>query len=66
MNFSELMEKCENITIIDSFAVAEQKIPRKQNIVCSISGGSDSDIMLDIITKVDRENKVLYVFLIRA
>lgn len=62
MNFRELMEKCENLTIIDSFAVAEQKIPRKQNIVCSISGGSDSDIMLDIITKVDTENKVIYVF----
>lgn len=62
MNFTQLMNNCENITIIDSYAVAETKIPRKQNIVCSISGGSDSDIMLDIIATVDTEKKVKYVF----
>lgn len=62
MNFKQLMENCDNVTIIDSYAVAEIKIPRKDNIVCSISGGSDSDIMLDIIANVDADKKVKYVF----
>lgn len=29
---------------------------------CSISGGKDSDIMLDIITRLDTEKKVIYVW----
>jgi hypothetical protein len=52
--------------IYESFLVANKKIndPSYNNIGCSISGGSDSDIMLDIISKVDEnfhkvdENKV--------
>jgi len=32
------------------------------NIVCAISGGADSDIMLDLVYKVDRLKKVKYVF----
>lgn len=31
-----------------------------QNIAVSVSGGSDSDIVVDIITKVDREKKCRY------
>lgn len=33
-----------------------------QNISCSISGGADSDIMLDIVSRLDTEKKVHYVF----
>ena len=36
--------------------------PKYHNIMCSISGGSDSDIMLDIIHKVDINRKVKYVW----
>lgn len=36
--------------------------PKYKNIMCSISGGSDSDIMLDIIYKVDTNKKVKYVW----
>lgn len=32
------------------------------NILCSISGGSDSDIMLDIIHRIDVDKKVKYVW----
>lgn len=32
------------------------------NIVCAISGGADSDIMLDMVCKLDVEKKVTYVF----
>ena len=30
--------------------------------MCSLSGGSDSDIVLDILSKTDKENKVTYVW----
>jgi predicted phosphoadenosine phosphosulfate sulfurtransferase len=29
-----------------------------KNILCSISGGSDSDVMLDIIYRIDKDKKV--------
>jgi 3'-phosphoadenosine 5'-phosphosulfate sulfotransferase (PAPS reductase)/FAD synthetase len=32
------------------------------NIACAVSGGSDSDIMVDILTKLDKEKKIIYVF----
>ena len=36
--------------------------PKYQKIVCSISGGSDSDVMLDIVWRCDKDNKVTYVW----
>ena len=62
---NDLLKQCEevgNLTIFDSFVKAYPKINGKQKIVCSISGGSDSDIMLDIIAKLDTEKKVKYIF----
>lgn len=60
-----VLEECEkigNLTIFDSFIKSAPKIETKQRIVCSISGGSDSDIMLDIISKLDTEKKTKYIF----
>lgn len=49
--------------------VVQESVPRTareielhDNIACSISGGADSDIMLDIVSRLDVENKVHYVF----
>lgn len=36
--------------------------PKYNNVMCSISGGSDSDIMLDILYKVDVDKKIKYVW----
>lgn len=36
--------------------------PKYRKIVCSISGGSDSDVMLDIVWRCDKDNKVDYVW----
>lgn len=36
--------------------------PMYKNIACSISGGADSDIMLDIIHRIDVNKKVTYVW----
>lgn len=54
----------QNKEIYESFLVASNKLQNStyKNIVCSISGGSDSDIMLDICTKVDIDKKIKYVF----
>ena len=54
----------KNETIRDNFIKAYKIVndPKYHNILCSISGGSDSDIVLDIIHKVDINRKVKYVW----
>ena len=59
---------CEYVWGIDSEAV-QSGVPRTareilthKNIACSISGGADSDIMLDIVSRLDSDKKVHYVF----
>ena len=52
----------ENIEIVNAFLVTDNKLKRCRKAVCSVSGGSDSDIVVDIISKVDKGNKVVYVF----
>ena len=63
MNVHELMQKAEpHITIVNAFAKAWDVLGRYRNPVCSISGGADSDIMLDMIHAIDDEHKVRYVW----
>lgn len=60
-----LLSDCPVDSIIgDNLIRAWAKInsPLYDNIVCSISGGSDSDIILDICTKCDKDNKIKYVW----
>ena len=64
-NIESILEKCYiigNLTILDSFIKAYPKISSKKRIVCGISGGSDSDIVLDLTTKLDADKKIIYVF----
>lgn len=64
-NLESLLEKCEsikNLTIFDSFIKSAPKLQTHRKIVCGVSGGADSDIMLDIYARLDREGKVKYVF----
>ena len=56
------LDKCENLPVYESFIVSKTKLERSERPVVSISGGSDSDIMLDIIARLDDEKKVKYVF----
>lgn len=61
----ELLNTCPRNQIIgDNLVRAWSKInsPKYKNIVCSISGGADSDVMLDIIWRCDKDNKVEYVW----
>jgi predicted phosphoadenosine phosphosulfate sulfurtransferase len=47
-----------NHAIFDGYAKAQNVILRSNTALCSISGGSDSDIVLDIIHNVDEFGKV--------
>ena len=51
-----------NETIMQSFLKTKQILSMFERPMCSISGGKDSDIMLDMVIKLDVEKKVKYVF----
>lgn len=62
---NSLLENCpKNQTVGDNLVRAWSKInsPKYSKEVCTISGGSDSDVMLDICTKCDKDNKIEYVW----
>ena len=60
----DIIGDCRNPTIHESFRKANKIIndPKYKSIICSISGGADSDVMLDLCYKVDINKKVDYVF----
>lgn len=58
----EILSKINNKAIFDSYLKSSYKIKDYKNIICMLSGGFDSDIMLDILTKIDKERKIRYVF----
>lgn len=63
-DFTELLEGLpHNIIIQDSFTKARSVICTDQfnRIVCSVSGGSDSDLIVDIMTRLERKD-IEYVF----
>lgn len=64
-SIEQLIQNCpKNQTILDNLIRAWAIInsPKYNKILCSISGGSDSDIMLDIVWRCDKDNKVDYVW----
>lgn len=65
LTLEALLEGCpQNQVIGDNLVKAWSKINsgRYEKIKCSVSGGSDSDVMLDICTKCDKDNKIEYVW----
>ena len=64
-DFMELISNApQNQIVGDNLVRAWSKInsPKYEKIVCKISGGSDSDVMLDVCTKCDKDNKIEYVW----
>lgn len=62
---NEIIEGCPIDEIIgDNLIRAYSKInsPKYKKIICTISGGYDSDITMDICIRCDIENKITYVF----
>ena len=64
-DLDDTIKSCpNNQTIIDNMVKAWTYINdnKYQKIECSISGGSDSDVMLDICWRCDKDNKIEYVW----
>lgn len=64
-NFQTLLESLpKNMMIVDSFCKAHSLIcsGKYNKVLCSISGGSDSDLIVDIITRLDINHIVEYVY----
>ena len=62
----EILKKtsdAENYTIYTSMCKAQRILMRSYSSICSISGGSDSDIVLDLIHKIDEDGKVAYFWI---
>lgn len=65
MNIEDVLKSCpKNSTVINNIIKAYHKINNNMydKIVCTISGGADSDVMLDICCKCDKDNKIDYVW----
>lgn len=67
MNVNELnrlLDQCKNPVIGKALMTTYQKINdiNYNKILCSISGGSDSDIVLDLCHMMDNDNKIDYVY----
>lgn len=63
MNLDEILEQSpKNNLIGDSIIITYAKLQQYEKILCSVSGGSDSDILVDLCQKYDNANKITYVF----
>jgi len=59
----KLIDGIENYNVLNALLKARQVIPRYLKVAVSISGGSDSDIMLDIVERVKDDVEVVYYFI---
>lgn len=66
MKINEYLNRCAdkgNYNIYTSFCKAQRLLIQSFSPICSISGGADSDIVLDLIHKVDEDKKVTYFWI---
>jgi 3'-phosphoadenosine 5'-phosphosulfate sulfotransferase (PAPS reductase)/FAD synthetase len=63
-DFNVLLESApQNLSIVDTLLKARAVLGRHRRTAVSVSGGSDSDIMLDIIEQVRPEStEIAYIF----
>ena len=62
LTWEELQDKAPTKAVLESLYTTKTKIMRYDNILCSISGGSDSDVLLDLCERLDDEGKINYIF----
>ena len=63
MNYEELIESApHNLQIVDALAKCQTQIRNHQKILVSVSGGRDSDVMMDLIVRCGGKDKVTFVF----
>ena len=64
MDIEKMLDRGEipqDIDIYKSFLVTRKKFEEYDEILCSVSGGADSDVMLDLFCRFDK-SKVTFVF----
>ena len=61
-NYDALIDTAPNFACQDAFIKAYQHIKYHNKIVTSISGGSDSDVLLDLIIRCGGKDKTTFVF----
>lgn len=64
MNLFDIIKSApkESQLITDSIVITHAKLQQYNNILCSVSGGSDSDILVDLCQKFDDSSKITYAF----
>lgn len=63
MSIEEILEQCpDNLEIFDSFIITHNKLQNYDDVMVSISGGADSDIVIDILSKMNENVNIQYVF----
>lgn len=63
MKLDEILEQSPlNDLICNSIIITYAKLQRYEKVLCSVSGGSDSDILIDLCQKYDNASKITYVF----
>lgn len=55
-----ILENCPNVATFDASCKCERYLMQHSEIMLSLSGGADSDIMLDFVQRVLKENKFNY------
>lgn len=58
----EELKRIDNPIVFDSFIKAKSVLAKYENIMVSVSGGADSDCVLDLIERVRGEQKIHYVW----
>lgn len=58
----QIFDELKNITLLKSFLKTENILGVYKKIAVSVSGGADSDVVVDLISKCDIESDVRYVF----
>ena len=56
-NFDMILDNVENKVVFESLLKTKEKLSQYNNISCSVSGGADSDIMLDLFEKCKPDGK---------
>jgi|GEM_PF-5059842 len=58
----EYIDDAPNLPILDMILKTKSVIAKHRKIMVAISGGSDSDILVDLFCRLDPKRKVQYVF----
>lgn len=59
---SEFSDNCPDLWIIDAYAKTKRQLELHDVIVVSVSGGADSDIVIDLLSRIKTDKKIIYVF----